>query len=76
MSAFIAKAFMVSAPVFDNSRASVFEDAVEVLRDFSSGVFSDVLQEFIVGLSEGDIVVVADVPVEVGVVSSALVVCV
>ena len=47
-----------------------------MLRDFSSRIFSDVLQEFIVGLSEGNVVVVADEPVEVGVVSSAVVVCV
>ena len=52
----------------------MFEDAVKVLWDFSSGVLFDVFNELIVGLSEGDVVMVTNEPVQIWVVSSTIVV--
>lgn len=67
-------AVVVPAPVLDDAGAAVLEDAVELVGEFSVGVLVDILDELVVGFAEGDVVMVADVPVDVGVLSPGLVV--
>lgn len=54
----------------------MFEHTVEVEGKFSSGVLFYVLNELFLGFPEGDVIMASDIPGQIGISSSAILVSV